>query len=358
MSKTRKKLFGAVCLAIVAVMTTVAIFLPEKASAQSDAHTDVIRATVYDQYPAIKFTSPEDSHVQASPFFKFKFDYENSSNIKLTLKYYAEDPDTGEVILKEIPLEEVIPPDLDPTFDYASGTQEYDIDLAICKIKFNETQYDIPNCVATRTTSPMLFGGFFAPIDNEKLVYNHYWLLAESYSPVGYATDEIEFYYVPAYLVQTGADEVNGDPEIDVYYDQDVAKLGLEIYDKNGKLLSKEPIILENEDQEGYAEGKQSLTLPFGAMGLASGDYYVKILAYDLDGEIMESPYDTFKVTYAQPSTPDVPDTGGFLGNLNITKSDYVITGIIVFTAAVIVGFVVISRNKKKDYRKNYRNRR
>lgn len=355
--RKRKKLFGRIGLALVALMTIFAYNLPNQAAAVSDSHTDVIRVTVYDQYPAIRFISPEDGHVQSSPFFKFVFAYENSSYVKLTLKYYAIDQETGEEVLKEIPVEDFVPADLDETFDYASGTQEYDFNLATCKVGYNGAEYDIPNCVSTRSGGLRSLRSFRSPVDNEKLVYNHYYLHIASYSPVGYAEDEIEFYYTPAYLVQTGNDAETGDPEVEIYYDKTVAKLGLQFYDLKGNLINDEPVILENEDQENFEEGAQGMTLPFASYGLAAGDYIVKILSYDKDGAIMDAPWDEFRVTFTPPAAPVVPDTGSFLAGLNIAESDYVITSVIIFVGVVFIAFALLGR-KKKDYRKNYRSRR
>ena len=70
----------------------------------------------------------------------------------------------------------------------------------------------------------------------------------------------------------------------------------------------------------------------------------------------MDSPYDMFLVTYTAPAAPDIPDTGRFLGNLNIAESDYVITALIAFSGAIFVAFLLLG-HKKKDYRKNLRRR-
>lgn len=373
----RKKLFGRIGLALVALMTIFAYQIPAPASAASDAHTDVIRVTVYDQYPAIWFTAPkggDDGHVQSSPYYQFKFDYENSTYVDVTLVYDATDENTGEVVTKEVALKryEPAPEDLDPTFNYASGSQEYDINLATCKIGINEDVFDIPGCVSTRTGGLHLLS-FTPPTDNDKLVYNKYMLHIESYSPVGYDDDWIEFYYVPAYLVQTGADVDNNDPEVDVIYDKDVVKIGLEIYDKKGHKISDKPIYIENKggDQattdpsspdydpsaERYPAGTHSLTLPFGSYGLDSGEYIVKLITYDENGEVIDSPWDEFLVTYEAPAAPDIPNTGRFLGSLNIAESDYVITALIGFSGAIFVAFLLLGR-KKKNYRRNYRSRR
>ena len=99
------------------------------------------------------------------------------------------------------------------------------------------------------------------------------------------------------------------------------------------------------------------MTLPFGSYGLKSGDYIVKILTYDENGEIIDSPWDEFKVTYVEPAAPNIPNTGRFLGNLNIAQSDYAITALIAFSGVLFIAFLLLG-HKKKDYRKNYRTRR
>lgn len=386
MQKARKKLLGLLSLAAVIAMTVFAYFLPANgayAEGPSDSHTDVIRVTVYDQYPAIKFTAPEDGHVQASPYYEFKFDYENSSYVNVTLLYDVTDDETGEVVQKELPLKQYVPDDLDETFNYASGSQEYDINLATCKIGIDEDVFDIPGCVATRSGGLRMLA-FTPPSDDDKLVYNKYILHVESFSPIGYDEDFIEFYYVPAILSQTGSADVTQDPVVDVIYDEGVAKLEVMPVDSDGNPLFDEPVVitLEPDAETGkYPAGSKSVTLPFGSYGLETGDYSVVVTAYkqtsepatdddgnpamDDDGnpvmnygyEVLPSPYDTFGVVYVQPAAPDVPDTGRFLGKLNIAQSDYVITGVIAFVGVIMAAFVVLGR-KKKDYRRNVRSRK
>lgn len=380
MQKSKKKLLGLLGLAVVLAMTVFAYFLPANgayAEGPSDSHTDVIRVTVYDQYPAIKFTAPEDGHIQSSPYYEFTFDYENSTYVDVTLIYDATDEGTGEVIQKELPLKRYEPGELDPTFNYASGTQQYDINLATCKIGIDEDVFDIPGCVATRSGG--LLGAFTPPVDNDKLVYNKYVLHVESHSPVGYDEDFIEFYYVPVYLVQTGSADVTQNPVVEVFYDEDVAKIEIMPIDSEGNPLFDEPVVITlTPDGTGkYPAGSQSLILPFTEGGFASGDYDVLVTAYKatvvpgeidpdtgeqgedtISYEVISSPYDIYQVNYVQPPAPDVPDTGRLTkGGLNIAKSDYVITAVIVFVGVAIAAFLILGR-KKKDYRRNVRSRK
>ena len=381
MQKSKKKLLGLLGLAAVVAMTVFAYFLPANgayAEGPSDSHTDVIRVTVYDQYPAIKFTAPEDGHTQSSPYYEFTFDYENSTYVDVTLIYDATDEETGEVVQKELPLKRYEPENLDPTFNYASGTQQYDINLATCKIGIDEDVFNIPGCVATRTGGLML-GMFVPPADDDKLVYNKYILHIESHSPIGYDEDFIEFYYVPVYLIQTGSAEGTQNPIVEVAYDQDVAKIEIMPIDSNGNPLFDEPVVITlSPDETGkYPAGTQTLTLPFTEGGFATGEYDVLVTAYKanvtpgeidpdtgepgedvIEYEVISSPFDIYKVNYVQPAAPDVPDTGRLTnGGLNIAKSDYVITAVIAFVGIALAAFLILGR-KKKDYRRNVRSRK
>ena len=100
MQKTRKKLVGLVCLALVALMTIVAYFMPTPASATGDSHTDVIRVTVYDQYPSVVITSPETDSIGVSEELEVKFSYENANHVEFVLSYAKVD-DEGNPILDE-----------------------------------------------------------------------------------------------------------------------------------------------------------------------------------------------------------------------------------------------------------------
>lgn len=380
MQKNKKNFLGLLSLAAVIAMTVFAYFLPANGAyaegAPSDSHTDIIRVTVYDQYPAVKFTAPEDGHTQSSSYYEFTFDYENSSYVNVSLIYDATDESTGDVISKELPLKTFEPSELDPVFSYASGTQQYNIDLATCKISIDGDKFNIPNCIPTRTNGLLMF---IPPADNDKLVYNKYTLHIESHSPIGYDEDFIEFYYVPAYLAQIGSADITQNPVVEVSYDEGVAKIEIMPVDSDGNPLFDEPTVITlNPDETGkYPAGSQSIALPFTESGFATGEYDVLVTAYSatvvpgeidpstgepgedtIEYEVIGSPFDLYKVDYVQPPAPDVPNTGRFAkGSLNVAKSDYVITAVIVFVVIAIVAFLMVSR-KKKDYRRNVRSRK
>ena len=324
MTQKQKRLFGLFCLAFVALMTIFAFFKPTDASAVGSTHSDIIRVTVYDQYPSLNITYPETDYATASPSITVNFDYENTEYIEFTLTYTDEE---GNEVTVDLP--RFNPDELDPTFYYDSGSGTLTIDLSA-------------------------YG----------LTYNHYILNAVARSSIGYAEDSIEFDYTPTVAEVSSTEEDTEDPVVEISYDDNVARIEITVTDADGNPVFDEPIVIEVPSP--YEAGSTSITLPFSSYGLPTGTYYLNITSYNAEidsstGEITYTEINTqltkFKIDYTEPTTPEVPNTGTFLKNLNIATSDYIITGVVAFTAIVFVVFILL-KGKKKDYRKNYRNRR
>ncbi len=323
MAKKTKKLVGLLCLSLVFIMTAIAFLLPATANAADGditSVTETIRVTVYDQYPAVKITSPGTESTETSSSIEIKFDYENSEYVDFTLSYVDDD---GAV--QEVSLPRFIPDNLDPQFGYASGSGSFVLNLA-----------------------------------DYGLSYNNYILNATSVSAIGPGYDSIDFTYVPSDAKQTGSEEETNDPIISVRHDDGVARVVITVYDENGNPIFDEPIVINYD--EPYEAGVSQITLPFSSYGIKTGKYYIGIESYkyevDEHGEKelvkIKAPSVFFEVTYTQPDAPAVPDTGRFIKNLNVAKSDVIITSVIVFVGALIVAFSILGR-KKKNYRANIR---
>ncbi|MBQ6147783.1 hypothetical protein IJI70_03000 [Candidatus Saccharibacteria bacterium] len=333
MKKAKKRLLGLFSLVIVVVMTIVAYYLPTP-NAAAESVTQTIQVVVYDQYPSVVVESPESGAVTTDPSIDVGVKYENSSVVKFTLKYYKLNETTGEEEVVEIPLPDFTPSELDPVFNYASGETTYTIDLA---------------AIASEAG------------------YNHFYLHVESSSPVGHDEDEIEFFYIPAAITQTGVNE-DGDPTAEVEFAEGVSEVSYDIYDENGNKLNSEPIVVKNDaDENGeYPAGTKTITIPLGSYGAATGTYRLLLTAYDEENEEINAPYDeifngeydALRLNYTAPEAPEVPNTGRFLSSLNISTSDYMITGVIVFATAAVIALMIVGKKQKKNYRKNYKSRR
>ena len=76
------------------------------------------------------------------------------------------------------------------------------------------------------------------------------------------------------------------------------------------------------------------------------GPYYIGVKGQDLSNiQIGPSDYDDF--IYTLPNAPDVPKTGQFYETLNIAKTDYIVTGLLIFFATAIGALFLINRKKE-----------
>lgn len=106
------------------------------------------------------------------------------------------------------------------------------------------------------------------------------------------------------------------------------------VYDKDGKLLFEIP--------NGLVDGK--IVVPME--GLDSGDYTTVITYKNKYGKQVGNS-STVKIKYDAGKAIIVPDTGSFFQNLNISREDYLITGLVVFMIIGVVAFGVVARNRR-----------
>ena len=333
MRKVNKRLCGWIGLIVVAVMTVTAIFMPANPAAAESTQTDTLRVVVYDKFPEVKITSIESGESLVNPEITIDFLYENSEYVDFVLSYEDED---GNMV--EIPLSRFNPDELDPTFAYASGEASVTLNL-----------------------------------DDLGLGYNYYTITALSHSSIGYSEDIVDFYHVPASSTQIGEDEETQDPIIRVDYGDGVEKVEVIVYDENGNPVFDEPIVVNVPAP--YNAGYKDVTLPLSSYGLPSGDgYRVELISYKrteavddegnpiLDDEgnpvmildVAKAPRVLYTVSYHQ-FIPEIPDTGQVFKNLNIAKSDMLITIALVMLLAVGFAIYTLTHKTKKDYRKRLR---
>lgn len=106
------------------------------------------------------------------------------------------------------------------------------------------------------------------------------------------------------------------------------------VYDANGNLIEVIP--------NGYKDGKFIIPMT----DLPSGNYTTVITFKDANGKIIGNGV-TVKVKYDGGQAIVVPDTGSFFQGLNISREDYLITGLVVFMVIGVVAFGVVARNRR-----------
>lgn len=156
--------------------------------------------------------------------------------------------------------------------------------------------------------------------------------------------DTVVFYYVP--LVATVVeDEKTGDYYVDLDYIADdgteetagnVKTITINVYDENDNLItSLSPIqVVAPTDK---------VILPMEEKDLPTGIYKVEAIAYNAEGEMIYQPFWT-QFYYEKI---EVPDTGSFFGQFNITKTDHLLTGLIIFVAVVAGGVLIIMKTSR-----------
>ena len=158
-----------------------------------------------------------------------------------------------------------------------------------------------------------------------------------------YSEDVAEFGYYPVVGAATqNKDTWNVDVNLD--YDktnEDITEIILNVYDADGNLITglspvELPVPLD----------KTTISLDFAKYGLEDGTYKITATAYDAEGNIIYLPYIMY-VNFENEPVP-TPNTGGLFQNLNISSTDYLVTGLVVFGIVAVAGATFIVRNKRK----------
>lgn len=294
MRKTPKKILGLLGLGLVAGMTVFAAVLPGSDASAVSTVTDSIVVTV--SPPAyianVEFLDHKDDVPYVNPNQNINVSYSGVEQIRATLDWTDENGNTTQYIL----VDEVVTPQ--------NGTKTLTLNLA-------------------------------------NYGYGIFRLSFEGSGQYGAKSDTVAFSYVP--VTAEVKEDTNGDINTYLDYDDnsaDIDHFEIKIYDDNGQLVETLPAI---------NKGIKKVRLPFE--NLPSGKYTVAVLALDATGNALYKSWNDIYV-YDEPVIA-VPNTGGLLGMLNISKADYLVTGLIVFAMVGGFGlFVILKKDKKKSTRK------
>ncbi len=309
MKKTKKRVLGLLGLVLVVITTIFAAFLPSpEASAEGSitSVTDTISVRVVGSVPDILNVKPINGSVFIYPDQDLSFDYENVEYLTITIRYT--DKDDVEHI---IPLLEKDDPE--SFVDYIPGSYSTPLDLLAEDYGYGEYRVEIVGI------------GFDDVKDFET----------------------VEFALYPVIGEANEADD--GKVYLDLQYDtenENINTIGINIYDENGNLVNVlSPITVNAPDMR--------VELPFAENNLPTGNYRIEITAYNAEGEALYKPY----ITYYYYEMIPVPNTGALFSNLNISRTDYLVTGLIIFFLAAILGIVFIVKGRSNKSRLNKKRR-
>lgn len=328
MKKTHKKIFGLFGLVLVVAVTIFAAFLPAPKTQAADTTpvTDTISVRVVGSTPVVNLSGIAPGAVVTSGSQEVSITYENIENLLAVLKFTDVNGNVYEKTLIDSSIG-------DKPVSYVAGTSDISLDLANGTYSYTYQYYVDGGGTATATGGGDLLG----------YGYGQYVLTASGDSIEGVpAESSVNFSYVP---VTASVTQDGSKVSIDLDYDEtggtgtgQVDKVVINIYDENGNPVGPSPVTMTPLNA--------NYTFDMSDYGLPSGTYTVSVQAYDVNGVKLYKPFEV-QFYYEARRTP-VPDTGGIMGDLNISKTDYIITGLIIFSVVGISGAVFISRHDKK----------
>ena len=80
---------------------------------------------------------------------------------------------------------------------------------------------------------------------------------------------------------------------------------------------------------------------------IGDGKYKFNIEAKDASGKTLFK-YKAAEIEYLSPESPDVPKTGGFLNDLNLSHTDYLVTGLIIFGIFTAFAIAIIHKQGRR----------
>lgn len=310
MKKTKKRVFGLLSLVLVVATTIFAAFLPGPEASALTSVTDTISVRVVGSTPDINIISPSNNSVFVFPDQILSFNYENVGDVLATIKYTDKNGDTH-------------------NYNFVEFDANYDADTFSDELNLLGTNYG--------------YGEYLLAVKGVGLAID------EETGGRVYDEDFVEFWFYPV-IGEASEDENDGLIYLDLEYDKEnenIDTIGINIYDENGNLVTAmSPIKVK-------APGDR-VELPFSEKDMTSGKYRIEITAYNEDKEALYNPY----ITYVNYEAIPVPDTGGLFMNLNISRADYLITGLLIFFPIAIFSLVFVMKGRNYKVKANAKKRR
>ncbi len=326
MKRTHKKIFGLFGLILVAAVTIFAAFLPspKTLAADSGSFTDEISVRVTGSTPSIDVDGIEQDSVSPDGRRTATIPYSGVESIVVKIIYTDED---GNEYVTTLPTKYV---------DYATGTATLTFDTLT-------GDYDLDGVTGGMVAYG--YGDYEIEVEGyigDSLVAGPIHVEFET-NPIGDGTQIVK---------EEGAGDDGSDKYyLDVDYDNngevpggaDVDRINIRIFNESGEEVTA-PLTIVAPDTR--------VELPFAEWG--EGKYRIEITAYDGSGNVIyKSPAYVFEYNYSPGGDEPLPvpgtgDTGGIMGNLNISKTDYIITGLIIFGIIGVSAAVFISKHDKK----------
>lgn len=303
MKKTQKKVFGLLGLSLVAGMTMVAATIPSPgASAVSTSSvTDTLVVRVVGNEPDVTLGTTHNGvtygKVVVDPIYWVTVTYQDLNKLDMSLIHTDKNGTEHKYTFSS----------LEP--DYVAG--DLAKQLALNNYGYGDYVFNVQ--------------GYGYSYDGGN----------EGSTVPGYAEDSIKFTYLPVIAKEDedGTYRVATDTNPN-------SRVGYVYITVDGEVIRGE----DGQPKKFY----NGDIVPVDRLVAKEGDapYIIGLTAYD---DANDPLYKEYTYRYVSDLVPDTgaPDTGALFQNLNISKEDYLITGLMVFFVISIVAIGVISRNRK-----------
>lgn len=299
MKKTQKKVWGLLGLFLVVAVTVAAANLPSPDASAVSSMTDTITVRVVGAEPDVKIAGVDSGSEVVKKDQSVEVTYENVETVKITIEYTDENGETHTYTLA------------DEFVDYQAGSLLFNLDLSSPEYGYGDYVIKVHGEGVDGVPVDDSINFSFRPVTGD---------VTQNSDDTGDFT--LDLNYVP----DDGTDTSEGE----------VVSIEVNIYDENGNLVT--PFSPTRVDAPAT-----SVPIPAGTEGWAPGTYRVEIIAFGRDGNQLYAPYITYFTVKAGEIIP-IPDTGTITKDLNISRMDYLATGLIIFALVAIAGIMVIVR--------------
>lgn len=305
MEKTHKHILSIIGLVLVAIITTIAYFIPEVEASAASSEVEV-RVVVHPNSVNANFTTPLDNLATTNHIMPVALVYSHANQVRYKLLHT--DP-SGHTTPYDLPV--FIPSGTLP----ASGTHNFSINLSNYGNGYGKF---VLKSIATGANNSI-------------------------------SEDAISFWRVPAIISHAGETEQQ-DPIINFEYSADVCSAEIQAFYKNSGKPLFQPAITYTVPTPRPSNNISKITLPFAKHHAQPGDYDIKVRSLSCNaphGEIMP-PASLVVSGYKKDGNLQVPNTGGIsFAGLNFARSDYLLVGLVGFFAISSLSLFALARKGK-----------
>lgn len=139
----------------------------------------------------------------------------------------------------------------------------------------------------------------------------------------------------------------NNNPIVDVIVSDDVEQVSVQVFDMDGN-----PVFVDKDGnptpilttKDAFKDGKLSITLPMSDYNAKPGKYVAYFTATNSKGEVVS----VNEYWFEYLPKVETPGTGSVFGDLNLSRADYIVTGLVAFGAVAGFAMYLVFRKSRR----------